>query len=116
MTRIRRTLLQRLAIFEAHGGRCHICGERIDGPRERWDVEHVIPLALGGEDEDGNVAPAHVACHARKTTQDRRDIAKANRVRAKHQGAFDTSAPPLAGSKRSPWKRLMCGTVVRRDS
>ena len=70
MTRIRRTALQRLRIFEAAAGLCHICGGRIDGTRERWDVEHVIPLALGGEDADHNIRPAHAACHRAKSARD----------------------------------------------
>lgn len=112
--RLRRTTLQRLRIFEAHGGRCHICRGRIDGVAERWEVEHVIPLALGGEDGDHNIAPAHVACHVRKTAQDRRDIAKAERVRAKHQGARFTRHP-LPDGRASLWKRKVGGGRVLRD-
>ncbi len=114
MTRIRRTALQRLRIFEAAAGLCHICGGRIDGTRERWDVEHVIPLALGGEDADHNIRPAHVACHRAKSARDAAVLAKSNRVRAKHHGAR-TARHPLPGSKASAWKRRLDGTVVRRD-
>lgn len=44
----------RVQLFADHGGRCHICGGKIDGIHERWDVEHVIPLELGGADDPLN--------------------------------------------------------------
>lgn len=112
MTRRRRTPKQRLAILEACGEICHICGNKIDGAKERWEIEHIIPLALGGEDGGGNLAPAHVACHREKTSADAGDIAKANRVRAKHNGARPPSQFP--GSKGTRWKKKLDGTVVRR--
>ena len=108
------TALRRAKVFEAHGGRCHLCGERIDGTREPWELEHIIPLALGGEDDERNVAPAHVSCHRAKTLIDKGNIAKANRVRAKHIGAH-VSASPLPGGRKSKWKKKMDGTVVLRE-
>jgi len=78
---------ERVRIFEAAQGLCHICGEAIDGTRERWDVDHVVPLQLGGDDHGDNLQPAHVACHATKTPADVKQIAKAKRVHAKHIGA-----------------------------
>lgn len=107
------TPLQRLKVFEAHAGLCHICGGIIDGTREAWEIEHLIPLALGGDDDEGNVAPAHKACHSVKTSKDRGQIAKANRVRAKHLGAGKAGTIP--GSKGTRWKRKVDGTVVPRD-
>lgn len=69
---------RRARIFEAHGGRCHICGERILAG-EPWEVEHRIARALTYDDSDENLAPAHKegACHAAKTKDDVRRIAKA---------------------------------------
>jgi 5-methylcytosine-specific restriction endonuclease McrA len=53
-------------IFLAAKGKCHICGNAIrDG--EAWDADHVEPLWAGGADDDANLAPAHVKCHAGKT-------------------------------------------------
>lgn len=114
MTRRTWTPRRKLAVFETHGGKCHICGQKIDGAREPWELEHLIPVAMGGEDDETNVAPAHVACHSAKTKKDRKQIAKANRVRAKHNGAKQTKHP-LPGSKSSGWKRKISGEVVRRD-
>ncbi|RMD90729.1 MAG: HNH endonuclease [Alphaproteobacteria bacterium] len=105
---------RRLRIFEAASGICHICGQRIDGTREPWEVEHIVPIQLGGEDEDANCAPAHVACHRAKTREDVARIAKAKRVRAKHLGAHRPRAT-LPGSRASRWKRKISGEVVRRN-
>lgn len=108
------TPARRLRLFEAHEGICHICHEKIDGTREAWDVEHIIPIAMGGEDDESNAAPAHVRCHTGKTSKDRKQIAKANRVRAKHQGAY-RSRSTIPGSKSSKFKRKIDGSVVLRD-
>lgn len=87
MSRRQRTSLQRLAIFERDGGVCHICGQKIDGTREAWDLEHKVPYALTRDDSDDNLAPAHTACHKDKTRDDKGRISKAKRVEAKHKGA-----------------------------
>jgi 5-methylcytosine-specific restriction enzyme A len=103
MTR-RMSTTRRARIFEAAGGVCHICGQKIDGTRERWEAEHVIPYAMTRDDSDDNLRPAHVACHAGKTAQDVPQIAKAKRVAAKHIGA----ARPR---RKMPYRRFD-GTAV----
>jgi 5-methylcytosine-specific restriction endonuclease McrA len=115
MTRRSISTRRRVAIFERDKGRCHICGESIDGARDRWDVEHIVPLALGGDDDGDNLAPAHARCHAGKTKQDAGQIAKAKRVHAKHTGAKAPSRKPLPGSRASRWKRKVTGQTIRRD-
>lgn len=87
MTRRRMTPKRRAQIFVAHDGVCHICDGKIDGTREAWEIEHIIPLGISGDDSDGNLAPAHQHCHRAKTKADARDIAKARRVNEKHHGA-----------------------------
>lgn len=104
---------RRARIFADHGGVCHLCGDQIDGTRERWEVEHIVPYALTRDDTDANLAPAHVACHAAKTAGDVAQIAKAKRVARKHIGAH-RSASTLPGSKGSKWKRKLDGTIVER--
>lgn len=86
MSRRKRTALQRAAIFEAHGGRCHICGGKI-GVGEAWQLDHIVAYNLTRDDSDENLSPAHVKCHREKTRQDTADAAKAKRVSAKHKGA-----------------------------
>lgn len=114
MTRRRISPSERVAIFERAHGRCHLCGEKI-GLAERWDVEHVVALELGGDEAKGslNLQPAHVACHKPKTAEDVGRIAKAKRVAARHIGA-KVSRQPLPGGRASKWKRKINGTVEPR--
>ena len=116
MTRRRMSSTRRARIFAAHDGRCHICGERIDGTRERWDADHIIPLEISRDDGDDNLAPAHEACHRRrKTPQDRKTIAKAQRVEKKHTGAHRPRSV-IPGSRGSRYKRTIDGRVVDRET
>lgn len=103
---------KRLALFLAHDGRCHLCSGKIK-PGERWEVEHPIPIALGGANDETNMAPAHVKCHAGKSATDAGDIARAKRREIRHIGARMTRRP-MDGSRASKWKRKMDGTVEAR--
>lgn len=104
------TPARRLRIWEAHKGICCLCGKKIDGVRDKWTVEHLRALGLGGEDTDANCAPAHEACRRGKDKVDVSAIAKAKRVKAKHLGI----AKPKSSLTHSRFKRLMDGTVVDR--
>jgi 5-methylcytosine-specific restriction enzyme A len=116
MTRQRLTTKQRVAVFEAAGGACHICGGLI-WVGVQWDVEHVIPLALGGADDPSNWRPAHTTCHSSKTHgQDVPSIAKAKRREARHLGAKAPSRNPLPFGRKSGLKRRMDGTIVKRET
>lgn len=114
MTRRNISRTERVRIFERAEGKCHICGQAIDGTRERWEVEHIIPYALTRDETESNLAPAHERCHATKTPVDVRQIAKAKRVAAKHIGAKANPVRPMPGSRASKWKRRVDGTVVLR--
>lgn len=114
MTRRRMNTTRRARIFQAANGICHLCGQQIDGTRERWDADHVIPLEISGDDGDDNLRPAHERCHREKTSkEDVPTIAKCKRVAAKHSGAHKSKST-LPGSKGSKWKRKIDGTVVPR--
>lgn len=66
----------RRRIGERDGWICSICGEKTD-PGIPWDysvgdwegndefasVEHVVPVCMGGDNEDGNLAIAHLRCN-----------------------------------------------------
>ena len=53
----------RKQIAERDGYRCQICGRlTIKG-----EVDHVVPLHLGGSDTDDNKQWLHVSCHAEKS-------------------------------------------------
>lgn len=111
MTRRNLTKLQRVRVFDAAGGICHLCKAKIH-VGERWDVEHVKPLSMGGADDETNMAPAHVGCHREKTSAEAGPRAKADRIRARHLGIRKRSRFP--GSKDSPFKIKLDGSVVRR--
>jgi 5-methylcytosine-specific restriction enzyme A len=105
---------ERVALFEKHGGICHICNRPIQ-VGQKWEVSHVIPLGLGGEDVDSNRAPAHKRpCHAFQTrVTDLPAIARARRTYAKHIGAYRSQRPmPFGLGDRL--KRRVDGQVVVR--
>jgi len=103
------TPARRLRIFEAHRGRCVLCGEKIDGVREKWIVEHVRALVLGGEDEDANCAPAHERCRRAKDKDDVKAAAKAKRIKQRHLGI----KPAKRGFRLS---RKFNGDIVDRET
>lgn len=48
------------------GHRCEYCRLAQDGQEATFHVDHVLPRALGGETESGNLALACVSCSLRK--------------------------------------------------
>lgn len=109
-------------ILAAHDGCCWRCGEAIM-PDEPVEFDHKLALARGGTDDDENIGPAHVPCHALKTfgTAGRRlgsdifEIAKTKRLAKK-------AAAPVGGNHAWPqrpmrdarWKRKVNGETVPR--
>lgn len=51
-------------VFERGMGLCGICGIAVD--RNAFEVDHIVPLARGGEHSYANVQPAHARCNRRK--------------------------------------------------
>lgn len=103
----------RLELFLAAQGRCNAC-DRILTPGTRWEIDHVVPLALGGADADHNLQVLCSPCHSGKTaTRDVPAIAKAERIRARHLGA-KRARRPMPGGRSSAWKRALDGRVVGR--
>lgn len=61
-----------LAIFDRDGWLCHLCGAPVDPELSRSHlmgatIDHIVPLSLGGEDTEANVALAHNSCNRRKS-------------------------------------------------
>ncbi len=80
------TPTRRLRIFEAHKGICVTCKLPIKAG-DKWFVEHIRALELGGEDTDENCGPAHtITCKAVKDAEDHSRAAKAKRVKMKALG------------------------------
>lgn len=58
-------------IYERDGWICQICMEPIDpslkGPHPRSkSIDHIVPLARGGEHSRANTQAAHLSCNCRK--------------------------------------------------
>jgi 5-methylcytosine-specific restriction endonuclease McrA len=53
-----------LVVLERHDGACGICGGDVD-PFD-FHVDHIVPLARGGEHSYRNTQPAHPVCNLRK--------------------------------------------------
>lgn len=83
----------RARIFDAHEGKCHICGQKIIG--KKWALDHVKALINGGKNRESNLAPVHIACHAEKTRQDVAEKARVAAKRQKHIRVVD--APKMQG-------------------
>jgi 5-methylcytosine-specific restriction enzyme A len=99
--------------YERAGGHCETCTAPLRPGHIHYD--HVLPDWMGGEPTLGNCAVLCTACHGAKTAgEDVPRIAKAKRQRINHVGAQVKRGPPIPGSKRSPWKRRMDGTIVPR--
>lgn len=101
----------RARVFIKHDGVCHISGREIR-PGEKWDLDHIVALANGGEHRESNLAPALVVPHRQKTAEDRRIKAKNDRTRKRHLGIRSKSK--FATSKDGPFKKKLDGSVVRR--
>lgn len=104
--------MRKLAVFERALGICHLCERRIRSG-EKWELEHIRAIGLLGADDETNMAPAHVECHAPKTADDVARIAKAKRQAASHWN-IKQSKRPMDGSKASPWRKRMSGKVELR--
>lgn len=56
--------VNRMKVWERDGGICGICGEVAN--RDAFHVDHIVPIARGGEHSYANVQVAHPACNLRK--------------------------------------------------
>ncbi|MEM6623880.1 MAG: HNH endonuclease [Pseudomonadota bacterium] len=109
---------EREKIFDRDDGVCHWCGQPIDAGREPWDVEHVIPLELGGTEDklDPNLRPIHrKGCHTAKTAQDRVKIGKAKRLVRRAKGIRRQARSAFPTNRDGRFKRKLNGEVVLRE-
>lgn len=98
-------------IFLAANGVCHICCLLVrDG--ERWDAEHIVPLSMGGADDDANLRPAHVRCHKTKSAAEAGQRAKRNETIAR--GYVGNRKPKSPLIKKLPTKAHPFGQTIRR--
>jgi 5-methylcytosine-specific restriction endonuclease McrA len=74
---------------------CPICGH--DLLIDFSHVDHIIPLALGGDNAEENLQVVCHECHKRKTKKDIKNISKSNRIIKKH--LVEKKEDTIKGSK-----------------
>lgn len=75
---------------------CNVCGDVLD---ETYEVDHIVPLHLGGADALSNAQAICVADHARKTVAE--EAERLRRLRAS-----------VCGRRRAPVVCLVCQAVL----
>ncbi len=103
---------ERTRIWERFNRTCQMCFRPTD--IKGVDLDHHIPLEIGGDDTEENLRPLCRPCHRLKTAGDATDIARAKARQAKHRGLKAPSRNPLPGSRASGWKQKLSGEWVRR--
>ena len=71
MRSVKTDVFTSVEIFERDGWRCGICGEKVNKGIEyphpkSASLDHIVPLAEGGEHSKANCQLAHFSCNARK--------------------------------------------------
>lgn len=93
------------------------CGLHFHPKLVAWRADHFpVPWADGGRNTPNNLRPILTKCDAIKggpAAQVARRVAKGKRVAEKSYG-WRRASRPMDGSRASPWKKRMDGTVVRR--
>lgn len=70
--KVKATPIDKLEVYERDGWQCQLCGGAVDpqlkGSSDRLapSLDHIVPLALGGEHVIDNVQLAHLGCNSRK--------------------------------------------------
>ena len=82
----------------------------------RFQYDHIVPAALTADASLQNCQVLCRPCHAAKTVVDVGLIARVRRVGDRHAGIADPHRRSFPGGKASPFKRLIGGGVVRRDT
>ena len=73
------------------GAVCYITGKKL--LPDEIEMEHVIGLADGGKNREGNLRPVWNAAHRVKTGKEKTKRAKADRMRIKHIGKTPSANP-----------------------
>jgi len=76
--------------------KCSSCGELLD---ETYEIDHVVPLSVGGEDDISNLSALHASCHRKKTIREEME-----RIEKRREERRSSKFPPLSCTR--------CGRVV----
>ncbi len=77
---------------EIQHGKCFICGEPIHRAFEKWQIDHIIPRAKGGKDDENNYALTHEHCNLSKLDSDLR-VARCMATYEKIKDKFEKEGP-----------------------
>ena len=113
------TAKTKLAAWDRAGGCCEHCTLKVTAAIGPTQYDHRIPDGLGGEPTLENCQVLCKPCHDLKTHTsidgDVSKIAKAKRINKRQANADSRRLPAMPGSRRSPWKRKINGTLERRS-
>lgn len=88
---------ERAQFFADAGGKCKHCGKRIPSGMD-WHIDHEIPIADGGTNDDVNLQVLCYQCHSLKTKEDVAEIAKGKR-------SFVKAFVPRRERQSKGWRR-----------
>jgi 5-methylcytosine-specific restriction endonuclease McrA len=80
--------LKRMKVFARDDNACRSCGSK-----ESLEVDHIIPVALGGYEDLDNLQTLCYDCHKKKTVQDNekvRRVKKTRKYKKKIRTGFET--------------------------
>lgn len=103
----------RLRVWERAAGCCGECNRKL-GAGEKWQVDHRLPLILGGEHREENLRVICSWCHEGKTGQEMAFKSKVYHRAAKHLGIKRRKGRPMPGSKGSGWKHTFTKGWIKR--
>jgi len=102
----------KLRLFLIANGICNKCSVRII-PGAEWDIDHIIPLILGGEHRESNFQVLCKFCHKEKTKNDVAEKTKSYKKKLKHYGLKE-SRTPMPFGRKSKWRKKINGQIVPR--
>lgn len=103
---------QRAEICLRANGCCEGCGARLKVGE--GEAHHDKPVNDGGRPDIANGRWLCKPCHKPITAEYVRETRKHERIRDRRNGTMLASARPMPCGKRSPYKKLFSGEVVRR--
>lgn len=104
----------RLRIAERQGDQCALC-TRAFSPKLPIQIDHKVPLILGGLNRESNLQAVCPYCHKAKSASEMKVKSKIAKARQDRLGIKSKpKGRPMPGTKASGWKKRMDGSVERR--
>lgn len=104
----------RIRVWDRDGGRCQCGCNRKIVAGEKWDTDHTVALANGGENRERNLRTLLAEHHKAKTVRDVALKSQTYKHRLHHQG-IKKSKNPMPCGRESKFKKLVGGRVVLRE-